>query len=220
MQTFYHVFINTHFGVWIIILSLLFSLISYFFTKNAKHAFKVGLIALAVSWLTVGIHFWEIYLSNHFMGAFNQYGLPSKTFRTGWLLMVDAWVLWVIPAFVILLVFILLQILLKRIFRSINQSPEKTITSPQINTLENTDLMHELEIQELNQQIETLKQKYREQRRQNQALLDTTGKDGVKFERMNIVLKQENEQLHKKIAELQHDLERCKILIEKLLEEK
>jgi len=55
----------------------------------------------AVFLLTVSFYFWERYLLNHFLGGYDQYGLPAQQSATGFFFFLAGWPVWSFPLLVI-----------------------------------------------------------------------------------------------------------------------
>lgn len=51
----------------------------------------------AVFIVTVGFFFWEQYLLNHFLGGYDEYGLPAQKSATGFYFFIKTWPVWSYP---------------------------------------------------------------------------------------------------------------------------
>ncbi|AHE66135.1 hypothetical protein [Legionella oakridgensis] len=67
------------------------------------------LITLGVIGAAVGYYFWEAYLLTHYLGGYDQYGLPVQRSYPGFHFFFHAWPLWFFPMIVILAIMIFLQ---------------------------------------------------------------------------------------------------------------
>lgn len=134
---------------------------------------KIIALAVVLIILILGFVLWEDYLRDHFVGAFDQYGLPSKFFRTGLPLMIDAWPIWVIPSVLL----VLLAVTVERIFQHFSDEKKQQLTKDHENKAamiaeakgkNQIEFNRALEIEGLKQQVEILKQKYFEEHRKSQ----------------------------------------------------
>jgi len=86
------------FWAWVIFPALLLGFITYFVSgKNWRIGLIVVTVALVGAWGAAGFHIWEVYLSNHFIGTYDEYGIPYKFSGHGWRLMLIGWPIWVNP---------------------------------------------------------------------------------------------------------------------------
>lgn len=98
------------FWAWVIFPALLLGLITYFVSdKNLRISIIVVVIALVSAWGAAGFHLWENYLSNHFIGTYDEYGIPYKFSGHGWRLMLRGWPIWVVPTFLALAIALLIK---------------------------------------------------------------------------------------------------------------
>lgn len=58
---------------------------------------KLTFVTLFVIWLASGYYFWEKYLNEHYLGSYDQYGLPIQLSNPGYDLVYHAWFLWAFP---------------------------------------------------------------------------------------------------------------------------
>lgn len=142
---------------WAVVLlpALLFGLISYLLTKKAKFSLSITLLALAAAWLSAGFHLWETYLGRHFIGGYDQYGLPSTFSRSGWYLLIDASPLWLIPALTLTLISLLAYRYLKPATKRVTATPKAQLI--QGNT--SREVSQQLQIEQLQQQTARLEEK-------------------------------------------------------------
>jgi hypothetical protein len=63
----------------------------------APSKIKIIFITLFVIWVASGYYFWEKYLYEHYIGAYDQYGLPIQQSNPGFDLLIKAWYLWTFP---------------------------------------------------------------------------------------------------------------------------
>ena len=133
--------------------------------KLNKNILKIATLAGVLIFMTVGFAFWQDYLREHFVGGFDQYGLPSQFFRTGWPLALDAWPIRVTPS---VLLIILVQTI-DRIIRHFADSKKEKIASENAQKMaeigeakgkNQMEFNRSLEIESLKQQVEILKKKY------------------------------------------------------------
>jgi|GEM_PF-6580707 len=61
-----------------------------------KSAIFTAVIVFAVL-IATGIFLWEAYLTNHFIGSYDEQGLPVYVSNSGWILMWHTWPLWFMP---------------------------------------------------------------------------------------------------------------------------
>lgn len=211
------------FWAWVIIPTLILAVISFIVTRNKWTMLRVSGIALVVAWLTAGFHFWEVYLGTHYLGGFNEYGLPADFSRTGWALLIDAFTLWAVPS----LICALIASLLTGFFltREPNQTPNSEsdeenmpLTSPSKTGMSSSDLVNQLEIQKLKRKLELAKSKIREAR---SGQVDSKEAQRTETYKAELKKAQKENQAHiKQISTLGDDLKRAKHLIERLLDER
>lgn len=151
---------------------------------NSKGILKTIGLGLVLVLLTIIYVWWGHYLHRHFAGAFDEYGLPSKFFRTGWFLLIDAWEIWVIPTLFLLIVGLGLEHWFLHVHtysesfskhrKVLEAMREKQIMELASQKAKNKmSFSHALELEALKQQVGILKGKYLEERqRAEQAVRD------------------------------------------------
>lgn len=86
---------------WIAIaLTLLFiALLTYIYSgKNLKLTVLFTLLASLAVGCAAGYDSWIFYLNRHFLAGIDPFGVPFRASRSGWFLLIDAWLLWLVPA--------------------------------------------------------------------------------------------------------------------------
>ena len=205
--------------LWIILPVLLLGLLGYTVTRNHKSAARILLIGMLAASMTAGYHFWKVYLGNHFVGSFNEYGVPTIFTRSGWPLMLDAWVLWGVPS---IFFSILSNLALWQVVRWIQDRRDKALerlkeATPSLPALE-MDIQAQLDIQRLKQQLAIVTQKYQEI--QDQPYVPAEERNMFEKIKENFeASQQENTTLKEHIQTLTLELDHSKTLIEKLLQE-
>lgn len=133
-----------------------------------KNTLKIVALGFILVLLTMGFVLWGHYLNNHFVGAFDEYGLPSKFFRVGWPLMIDAWPLWFFPS----LFFVLIAQTAKWVLQYLLASKEKDTKAQNagISEKSHVEFHRALEVEGLKQQVDILKHKYFEEHHKSQEL--------------------------------------------------
>lgn len=151
---------------------------------NSKGILKTMGLGLVLVLLTIVYVWWGHYLNRHFAGTFDEYGLPSKFFRTGWFLLIDAWGIWVIPTLFLLMVGLGIEYWSRHVHtysesfskhrRVLEAMREKQIMELASQKAKNKmSFSHALELEALKQQVGILKGKYLEERqRAEQAVRD------------------------------------------------
>lgn len=61
------------------------------------------LTIIAVVLASVSYYFWEDYLFSHFLGGYDQYGLPKQVSHQGFYFFISAWPVWLYPIFLLCL---------------------------------------------------------------------------------------------------------------------
>lgn len=205
------------------------------------HKKTLPLVIMAILLLIVAYVLWSNYLDSHFIGTFDQYGLPVQFSQTGWSLLFIAWPLWAIPLMVIqALIYIGRLVFSCWKHTPISPEPEKPpISTPPLHHLNENDFSRALEIETLKFQFDTIKKKYfEEHKKMEETLLMAKKAKGKKstnsskspeimstnanhssahYEAIITSLKAENKKSLKQIAVLKEDLEQSHSLIEKLL---
>lgn len=141
--------------------------------NSNNNILKIIALAVVLIILTIGFVIWEDYLRDHFVGAFDQYGLPSQFFRTGLPLMIDAWPIWVIPSVLL----VIITITIEQVFfhfsnikkqKIAEENIKKTAIIAETKGKNQIEFNRALEIEGLKQQVDILKQKYFEEHRKSQ----------------------------------------------------
>ena len=89
---------QTPLWLFIIIPTAVLALITFFLSKkNTRLTFWVGFATLAVMSAGASLHLLEAYFTNHFIGSYNRYGLPTHFSKPGWWLFLVGWPIWVLP---------------------------------------------------------------------------------------------------------------------------
>jgi len=96
-KDYFHIF---PFWVWVIIPACILGLVTYAITRNKKYAIYGCLAALFAAWCSALFHLWEVFMQNHFIGRFDDHGLPSHISKPGWHLFFSAWPVWLMPTIV------------------------------------------------------------------------------------------------------------------------
>ena len=223
--------------------NFLIDYLSYYKNSQYQQRIVLAILLVIIIALTTGYILWGNYLETHFVGTFDQYGLPSKLFRSGWALMLDAWPLWLFPAVFISILVRASEIMFRRYFLELSKADlakleiEKTEQTKIIHTHEKKehDFNHALEIETLKQQVNILKTKYIEEHNRAEEAIRTAEEATERAEEateaippppivkmLQAPVNTQNEaliiSLQKKIKTLQEDLEQSNALIEKLLE--
>ncbi len=50
--------------------------------------------------MSILFYFWELYLYDHFLGGYDEYGIPMQASKNGIRLFFTSWPLWAFPAFI------------------------------------------------------------------------------------------------------------------------
>ncbi len=139
---------------------------------------KIIALAIVLIILTIGFVLWEDYLRDHFVGAFDQYGLPSRFFRTGLPLMIDAWPIWVLPSALVLILALTIEQVIRHFTDAkkeqiASESAHKSAVIAETKGKNQIEFNRALEIEGLKQQVDILKQKYFEAHRKSQNVEQT-----------------------------------------------
>ncbi|WP_133128348.1 hypothetical protein [Legionella nagasakiensis] len=106
------------------------------------------LITIGVIGSVVGFYFWETYLLTHYLGGYNEYGLPVQHSYPGFYFFLYAWPLWLFPVFVLLVIMSFFQ--WYRVVKS--HKKRQVLTEALVNK--------EVQIEELREELRTLKNKF------------------------------------------------------------
>lgn len=144
--------------------------------NHFNNALKFSAIIVVLIILTFGYVLWERYLGNHFVGMFDEYGLPSRIFRTGWPLLLDAWPLWFIPTLFILVLVQCGEYIAQRFINAKRKAAtaseiKKISTAIESKEKMQIDFTRALEIEGLKQQVDILKKKYFEEHQKSQEIM-------------------------------------------------
>lgn len=149
---------------------------------NSKGILKTIGLGFVLVLLTILYVWWGRYLNEHFAGTFDVYGLPSKFYRTGWFLLIDAWEIWVIPTLFLLIVGLGLEHWFRHVHtysesfskhrRVLEAMREKQIMELASQKAKNKmSFSHALELEALKQQVGILKGKYLEERQRSEQVV-------------------------------------------------
>lgn len=212
--------------LWILIPTIVFMLFTFRITRDRRLTLLITAMAAGFILITAGFQMWEVYLSNRFVGEFDDYGIPVGISANGWLMLIDAWPLWSFPALIALLLGLVIAggyAHLKRPPRSPskvkNKVPEDTVQS--LSASEQTNSLavaKQLEIQRLRIELEQARKKI-------ETLTTTSAGDATKTAPAPIPqntadsqrLIAENNELKQQVSILNTDLGYAKKLIEELL---
>lgn len=130
--------------------------------------FKLIIVAIILALHTVLYVLWRHYLSDHFLGSFDEYGIPSNIFHTGWGIMLSEWPLWLVPTLYGVVLFNLIGYTITGYLRSKKDktrflNEQKNQKTEEIKAKNQMDFKHALELEELKQQVDILKHKYFEE---------------------------------------------------------
>jgi hypothetical protein len=81
----------------LLILGLMTFLTYIYSGKDRRVALLFAVFCLLVLLLATGYENWSNYLQTHFVGRFDDEGIPYRVSREGWLGLWDAWPLWSLP---------------------------------------------------------------------------------------------------------------------------
>lgn len=209
---------------WVFLPAIALMLVTYLFTQNRKFATNLGVSAIILSLLTTGLQLWQVYLAEHFLGGFNEYGLPANFSRNGWGLMWDALPLWLVPT----LIFALLAIFFTLTFKIATDSSSEIQTQPlspskpeesEIRAgMTDADLLHALEIQKLKRELAGLKTKLQQANHDSNSESESSRAARFKKELTSVIA--QNKQYELQIQHLKEDLKKNKDLVEQLLSER
>jgi hypothetical protein len=135
-------------------------------SKTLSTTFKLLLVSVILILLTIAFAMWGYYLNHHFVGSFDEYGIPSEIFHSGWDIGTQEWPVWVIPSFFFLALFALAFFLISdylstKIPKQDTHKAEETIVK--ITEAKQLNFTRALELEELKQQVDILKHKYFEE---------------------------------------------------------
>lgn len=111
---------------------LLVGVIAFIYSRNWRTALAVTSGTIMITVLIVAITAWRHYLSNHFIGQYDELGIPFQTAGPGWPIFRDTWPLWLIPTCLVSLLIGIAILLLYRI-----QQPAVTKSTPIIGQSDN-----------------------------------------------------------------------------------
>jgi len=208
------------FWAWVTVPTVLIAITTYFITRNFRHTLYIVLFAFTIGWATAAFHFWEQYLITHFMGEFDPFGLPSNFSRSGFALMLDAWVLWLAPA---LLTGIFVFTITYFVARHISPIKELALEQKSVSALDSKDVASQLEIQQLKRQITLLKQHLRSAKKGIPKSKEVQHDSNPEIKRLKSelsIMENKKQEQAKYVKILEDDVTGAKELIEKLLGER
>ncbi len=102
------------FWLWVVIPAILIALVTLFFSRSIRTTLMITIIAISAAVIAAGFHLWEVYIQNHFIGVFDEHGLPSDQIISGWDMFVHAWPVWSVPTGVVLVLFLTIFLFRKK----------------------------------------------------------------------------------------------------------
>lgn len=67
-------------------------------------------VTIAVAVIAVAYYFWETFLFEHYLGGYDEFGLPIQRSHPGFYFLLHAWPLWVFPLIFVFIVLWLLRL--------------------------------------------------------------------------------------------------------------
>lgn len=89
------------FWLWPLLLAAFASVIVLAVTRDKKKALATAGIGTMLVAVLIMIHYFDLYLNNHFVATFDETGLPTDFTRSGPYLLLDAWPIWLVPSLLI-----------------------------------------------------------------------------------------------------------------------
>jgi len=222
---------NVPLWAWVTVPALVLGIITHICTKgNLRITLAVLGIVLFAGWGATGFYQWEIYLHQHFIGKYDPYGIPHSFSGSGWSLFVSAWPLWFVPSLIVATLVITSGWYLKRylIRRKLkNLVPRKKhANKATFSTAHQVAL--KLEIEKLKKELSTAQKMLGEEEEEfddeesdfsaddNSSRNNSNGPSKAALNKK----KQEVKTLTAELDETKNELEKAKILVERLLAEK
>jgi len=177
----------------------------YFVTRQMKRTLKIFLISLAVAIFITLLHSFRLYLENHFLGFYDEAGLPSLYEQSsGWHLFFSAWVIWVFPVFIISSVLIFLSLSLQSRFLMDKFKAKKQVpVSDPFEVIQGkriSDIQKNFEVDKLHRQIAGLKEQIYKMQEIDK---ESRSEEGS--------LAKQNEHLRKEVAKYLHEIDNLKV---------
>lgn len=225
------------FWIWPILLTIVIALIVFAATRDQLKALFTAAVGALLTSVLMLIHYFDVYLNNHFVATFDETGLPTDFTRSGFSLLIDAWPIWLVPSLLIaaiLLVGFYWHQIQTRIFPSkiVSKSPdnlgeyiEDQAISSRIPNSKNV-VADKLEIEKLKHKLAVAEEKFRVIKDQ-QSSKGRSSKAADKYieelrqARLDLGKeRKEAEVLRQQIKNHEEDLDRANSLIDRLLNEK
>ncbi|GGI88752.1 hypothetical protein GCM10007966_16860 [Legionella impletisoli] len=74
----------------------------------------LAITTVVVIGMAVAYYFWEVFLFAHYLGGYDEYGLPIQRSHPGFYFFIQAWPLWVFPIFIVILLVLFLTSIFQR----------------------------------------------------------------------------------------------------------
>ncbi|WP_133130401.1 hypothetical protein [Legionella yabuuchiae] len=74
----------------------------------------LAIIIIFVVGMAVAYYFWEVFLFAHYLGGYDEYGLPIQRSHSGFYFFIQAWPLWVFPLLIVVLLIVFLAFVFQR----------------------------------------------------------------------------------------------------------
>jgi septal ring factor EnvC (AmiA/AmiB activator) len=89
--------------------------------KGAKKGL-LAIITFAVIALVVSYYFWESFLYTHYLGGYDQYGLPIQLSHPGFYFFIASWPIWLFPVAILLaMMFMFVTVKARKLLKHVHQ---------------------------------------------------------------------------------------------------
>jgi len=137
------------------------ALLTYLHKKSLSYTLQSASLMLCFCLFVIAFHAWEVFLDDHIVARFNAQGMPAQFSRSGLWLIIDAWPIWAMPAFICatasaLLAYLLAPKQIQRIKEIITE-----VTVPEHVPASSSTVSDKLEIQRLQHALNIAEEKCR-----------------------------------------------------------
>jgi len=140
------------FWAWVTVPAIALGIITYYVTHhNILSSVGVFVFYLVIAWGAAGFHLWVEYLEEHFIGQYDDFGVPTNFSDPGLSVLISGWPIWIVPTLTVLFSVFLLGWLIKYIIQLIKTKREGHPKEKVIGTVQS--ISHQFEISDLRKKL-------------------------------------------------------------------
>lgn len=193
--------------VWLIFTILLVGVIAFIYTQgNWRTTLTSTGAVISLCLIISGIYVWNEYLSTHFIGQFDQLGIPFRKAGPGWSLLLDTWPLWCVPIGIIVILAVGADWLLRRT-HIVNQVSQPKMEQQIVEPLQPIDnVAKKIELETLKREFAAARERLATTIELAETEMDKRQQLEIKLDQLKRLQEQDAEELQDKITALSLDL--------------